>query len=462
MTAAPQCAPDLARVDENRFTSLILTLLFSIAVLPSVVLVVQFAMFAVLLLPRLFIEIPRNLELIFAGVAIACAYPVILHLLYHGSAKILLWIAGARRAGPREEGVVRWVAEWSSRAGVPQPAVYIIEWPLPNCFSAGLDPAHAVIAMTTGLLELLNPKERDAAIAHELSHIACLDTRVNTIVAVAMAVLRVPWDAFALIRVRILNRANRSTMTSIGSSTLRYIRWTFFCVTLLTWYVPLWFLVYWFGDRRGLVFILSPRILLYSLTSVNEAAVWLMLIPIWALALAPMLTPLFRSMAPTATDVLADASAVTLIGSADPMIHMLAKLKGANQQNMVMHRALSHLLLVDPVAPALDRRIARLTRSGANVSAQTLDRLEWVGSKHADGVVNPVQPRAANSSTGTTYELLAPATLLMEPDPASRPEEQLPAGAQVTVFAKAGEFVQAVAPSGRFGYLPVRTPLKRQ
>ncbi len=463
VTIAAPSAPDLARAAENRFTSSMLLLLFSIAVLPGVVLVAQFVMFVILVLFRLIATIPRNLELIVAAVGVACAYPVILHLLYHRSARILLWIAGARPAGPREEGVARWIAEWSSRAGMPQPALYIIERTAPNCFSAGLDPAHAVIAMTTGLLELLTPAEREAAVAHELSHIASLDTRVNTLAAIAIAVLRLPWDLFAILRARLQRYAEKSTMTSVGSSTLRYFRWTFLSLTVLTWYLPLWFLVYWFGDRRALFFILSPRLLLNGLTSVNESAVWWMLIPLWALVLAPMLAPLWRTASSASTDVLADARAVSLIGGPDAMIHLLAKIKGSNPENMKVHRSLGHLLLVDPAVPALDRRIARLTRSGATVSARTIEQLEWMGSDLAAGEMSHSGPAVrVNSSVGTSYELLAPAALLMEPNPASRPEEQLPAGAQVTVFTKAGEFFQAVAQSGRFGYLPAQTPMRRQ
>lgn len=66
--------------------------------------------------------------------------------------------------------------------GLPMPKVYIIEDPAPNAFATGRDPQHAVVAATTGLLDIMNDKELTAVMAHEMSHVKNYDIRVSMIV----------------------------------------------------------------------------------------------------------------------------------------------------------------------------------------------------------------------------------------------------------------------------------------
>ena len=66
--------------------------------------------------------------------------------------------------------------------GMPMPKVYIINDPAPNAFATGRDPKHAVVAATTGLLELMNDTEHEGVMAHEMSHVKNYDIRVTTIV----------------------------------------------------------------------------------------------------------------------------------------------------------------------------------------------------------------------------------------------------------------------------------------
>jgi Zn-dependent protease with chaperone function len=77
-------------------------------------------------------------------------------------------------------------------AGVPTPTVHVIESRDPNAFAVGLDAAHSAVVVTRGLLELLDRRELDGVIAHELSHIGNQDTRLNTLLAGVLAVLRLP------------------------------------------------------------------------------------------------------------------------------------------------------------------------------------------------------------------------------------------------------------------------------
>ncbi len=69
-------------------------------------------------------------------------------------------------------------------AGVPKPHVYIISSPALNAFATGRDPQHASIAVTTGLLEVLEKSELEGVLAHELSHVKNYDIRFSTLIAI--------------------------------------------------------------------------------------------------------------------------------------------------------------------------------------------------------------------------------------------------------------------------------------
>jgi heat shock protein HtpX len=75
------------------------------------------------------------------------------------------------------------VDEMAIAAGLPRPPVYVVPDPDPNAFATGRGPAHSSIAVTQGLLEVLNRDELQGVIAHEMSHIRNLDVRLMTIVA---------------------------------------------------------------------------------------------------------------------------------------------------------------------------------------------------------------------------------------------------------------------------------------
>ncbi|WP_437584516.1 M48 family metalloprotease [Paramicrobacterium sp. CJ85] len=76
----------------------------------------------------------------------------------------------------------RIVENLSITTGTPMPKVYIIDDPAPNAFATGRDPAHASVAATTGLLEILTDSELEGVMAHELGHVRNYDIRVNMIV----------------------------------------------------------------------------------------------------------------------------------------------------------------------------------------------------------------------------------------------------------------------------------------
>jgi len=104
---------------------------------------------------------------------------------YFFSDRMVLRISGAREAGPAEAPELHaLVAELAARAGIPKPRVFVIDQPQPNAFATGRNPAHGVVAVTTGILQLLDRRELRAVLAHEIGHIAHRDILISSIAAV--------------------------------------------------------------------------------------------------------------------------------------------------------------------------------------------------------------------------------------------------------------------------------------
>jgi len=103
---------------------------------------------------------------------------------YWFSDKIILSIHRARLITREEGGVVLdMVEELSRKAGLPMPKVYWIPDRAPNAFATGRNPQNAAIAVTQGLLEILDKRELKGVLAHELGHVANNDILLSTIVA---------------------------------------------------------------------------------------------------------------------------------------------------------------------------------------------------------------------------------------------------------------------------------------
>ena len=101
---------------------------------------------------------------------------------YWRADSIALSISRARPADPQEYQRLHNLVEGLCIAsGLPKPRVYIIDDPAPNAFATGRNPRHAAIAVTTGLLGMMNRVELEGVIAHELSHIRNYDILVSTL-----------------------------------------------------------------------------------------------------------------------------------------------------------------------------------------------------------------------------------------------------------------------------------------
>jgi len=120
------------------------------------------------------------------GIAFTVAALVISGLIAFGSYwkadKIALSVSRARPAPQDEYARLHNLVEGLCIAGgLPKPAIYIIDDPAPNAFATGRNPNHAAIAVTTGLLEMMNRVELEGVVAHELSHIRNYDILVSTL-----------------------------------------------------------------------------------------------------------------------------------------------------------------------------------------------------------------------------------------------------------------------------------------
>ena len=103
---------------------------------------------------------------------------------YWFSDRIVLSMYGAQpieeAAGP---GPLRIVRRLATRAGIPLPRIYLIPGDTPNAFATGRNPQHAAVAVTEGIMRMLDDEELEGVLAHELSHVKNRDTLTMTIAA---------------------------------------------------------------------------------------------------------------------------------------------------------------------------------------------------------------------------------------------------------------------------------------
>jgi len=117
---------------------------------------------------------------------------------YWFSDKLVIRLTGARLAS-REANRELWniVENLSITAGLPMPKLYIVDDPVPNAFATGRNKEHAVVAVTTGLMNVLDRSELEGVIAHELAHIGNRDMLVSTVAVVLVGFVSILSNIFA-------------------------------------------------------------------------------------------------------------------------------------------------------------------------------------------------------------------------------------------------------------------------
>lgn len=116
---------------------------------------------------------------------------------YWYSDKLVLRMTGAQEADPvQHRELIQIVENLSITAGLPIPKVYVVNDPAPNAFATGRNPENAVVAATTGILQILDRSELEGVMAHELAHVGNRDMLVMTVTVVLAGFIAILADFF--------------------------------------------------------------------------------------------------------------------------------------------------------------------------------------------------------------------------------------------------------------------------
>ncbi len=375
---------------------------------------------------------------------VAVAVTAVLALLFWGlmssPTSHVLSLCGARPAGAAEIEVQRLLENLAIGAGLPPPKLYVIESSSPNAFAAGMDPAHSVVAVTSGLLKLLDHRELEGVLAHELSHIGNRDTRLNTIVASIALFMRLPY----LMRRRRIQQDKQAGYR-------------------------------WMPYRRNYRF---------------KYTVALLPLYVYVFFIAPFLAAAIRAAISRSREFLADADGALLTRFPEGLMRALAKIRGAGSAVPGSNPAIAHLYFGDPGAagarvglfsgsllathPPIEQRIERLMEYNAGVPTAALEEAvqSGVDFARAHPPVESVGLTAAvtqdelsvltvGNPMGRVCRALTATPLYDRADAGSAVLARIPAGALLVVFDDPGKFRQVTTHDQTFGYIPATVKLQR-
>jgi len=150
------------------------------------------------------------------GATIALVIAAVLNFsMYFFSDKLALRGAKAKLVEEVElPNVYSIVRSLSQREGMPMPKIYLIQSPQPNAFATGRNPSHAAVAVTTGILELMDHAELEGVLAHELSHVKNRDILISSIAATVAVALSF------LVRISFWTGMGRNRRNGSGASAI--------------------------------------------------------------------------------------------------------------------------------------------------------------------------------------------------------------------------------------------------
>lgn len=142
------------------------------------------------------------------------------------SDKIVLWSSGAKIVSKEEYPRLHEIVETlSTNNGLPKPKVAMVNSPVPNAFATGKSPKSSLVAVTTGILDVLDNDELEAVIGHELSHVRSRDVLVLTLASVFSTV------AWYLVRFGLFGGLQTRNRNTAGTSAIVML------VAITTWVV---------------------------------------------------------------------------------------------------------------------------------------------------------------------------------------------------------------------------------
>jgi heat shock protein HtpX len=396
------------RVAANRRATRQLLILFALLTLPFVVGLVPLLAPAVhfgVLQPALGTTVLGRLQTHGAGAVLtfaASATLVVLVVIVAGLAvawfevdqatRLVLRLTRARPLRREDEPELGRAAEnLGIAAGLPTPKVYVIESRDPNAFAVGLDAAHSAVVVTRGLLELLDRRELDGVIAHELSHIGNQDTRLNTLLAGVLAVLRLP---LALLSAGGLLRSPLMVKSCLVLSAVMAVVAVLSALAILSqvaaalWLFP--------GEVRDFLAAAGRNNLL--VIAVVAAMIFygplLMGAPFYVLFGAQLCGRRVGGAVSRRREFLADADAVLLTRDPEGLALALVKVAAATGARVDFPRATAHLFFVEPPAPEagwwdrgvvshppIEARVVALAQMGSGISPETLARARAAGER---------------------------------------------------------------------------------
>ena len=458
-----------SRIEANRRMSYVLLASFALALLPVVLAP------AVVILPFLvsFIFLSSMAPLHGAQSGMSTTLVVITGALAAGSllaipltTAFLIWRYGSRmllrlaRARPLSHGeepdFLRLVQNLCIGAGLPLPRIHLIESMAANAFATGSDPRTASLVVTRGLLRLLDRRELEGVIAHELSHIGNHDIRLTTTLAALVGVASLP---------------------------LRFWRFAppVLLVSLICWSLLL-------------QLILSSVLGIHG--SRNLPAVWRWLgtmgPPVYVMFVSPVVALLIRQAVSRQREFLADADAVLLTRDPEALALALVKIGAAGGNRLNVGEGSVHLYFVDPLEsgasllhrmfpshPPLSARIELLTRMGSGIAPAALRAAQEAGEKIREAEpdeeavvklggrkvdfvrVTTDDGLASSAFQSTLLTMQTAATpnhaltpLYEQPDGWSRVLAHLPEGTVVTLTATDGHFIRVTTAGHEVGYVP--------
>jgi heat shock protein HtpX len=364
-----------------------------------------------------------SVEILFAASALLVTAPcVMLWGLFSSQTPKLLGVYGARPAPEAEQRILE---NLSIGAGLPKPRLFVIEMGAANAFAIG-DPGRAIIGVTRGLLGLLDHRELEGVLAHELSHIGNRDSHLNGVVTVIELFLRLPgllWKRHVSLEDQTRLRPN---------------------------------------------FPMPPNPLGWLL--------FLLFLPVWCclFLVAPLMGALLRSVISREREYLADADAALLTRYPEGLIRALAKIEGAGSL-VSANPAVAHFYFVDAVAPeaavfgthpSVSQRIGRLVQIHGEIAPEVVQEAVKAGAtfarEHPGGPAEPDGPMVQDELSvlnmgnvmGRVYRMVSPGCLYDRPDVQSAVLAQITAGSLVVVFDDPGAFRQVLTAKGVFGYMP--------
>lgn len=131
---------------------------------------------------------------------------------YWFSDKLVLRMTNAQPAdpsNPQHRELIRMTENLAITAGLPMPKVYVVNDPAPNAFATGRNPQNAVVAATSGILQILDKNELEGVMAHELAHVGNRDMLVMTVAVVLAGFIAMVADFFSRALLFDGNRDNR-------------------------------------------------------------------------------------------------------------------------------------------------------------------------------------------------------------------------------------------------------------